>query len=155
MRYFLILLIFLLCLKCNNASEKDKEASPDLVEYEMLDTILVWNVDAEAMVMKRDSNIHDSLITISRVINGLNEKYPQVKIRLLKQSGDIIYVDVPDATFLGEQMGSAGSEAWFDDAVINITSVPGINHVSFRMDTHSHAQSGIINRKKYENWQWQ
>jgi len=127
----------------------------EFVEYAIPDTILVWNVDAEAMVMKRDSNIHDSIITISRVINGLNEKYPQVKLLLLKQGGDTLYVEVPDASYLGEQMGSAGSAAWYDDVVINLTSAPGINYVSFRMDTHSHAQSAIISHKKYENWKRQ
>src|SRR5687767_3430259 len=155
MRYFFSLLILLLFLNCNNASEKEKDSSSNFVEYAIPESILVWNVDAEAMIMKRDSNIHDSIITISRIINGLNEKYPQVKLRLLRQGGDTLYVDVPDASYLGEQMGSAGSAAWFDDVVINLTSIPGINYVSFRMDTHSHAQSAIISRKKYENWQRQ
>lgn len=153
MRYFFFLLILLLCLNCNNASEKD--TSPNPVEYAIPESILVWNVDPEAMVMKRDSNIHDSIITISRVINGLNEKYPQVKLRLLKQGGDTLYVEVPDASYLGEQMGSAGSAAWFDDVVINLTSAPGINYVSFRMDTHSHAQSAIISRSRYDSWRRQ
>jgi len=155
MRYFFSLLILLLFLNCNNASEKEKDSSSNFVEYAIPESILVWNVDAEAMIMKRDSNIHDSIITISRIINGLNEKYPQVKLRLLRQGGDTLYVDVPDASYLGEQMGSAGSAAWFDDVVINLTSAPGINYVSFRMDTHSHAQSAIISRNKYENWQRQ
>lgn len=155
MRYFFFLLIVFIGLKCNNASENEKDLSSKPVEYAIPDSILVWNVDAEAMIMKRDSNIHDSIITISRVINGLNEKYPQVKLLLLKQGGDTLYVEVPDAIYLGEQMGSAGSMAWFDDVVINLTSIPGINYVSFRMDTHSHAQSAIISRKKYDNWQRQ
>ena len=155
MRYLLFLFILLFSLKCNNASEKEMNISSDQVEFEIPDSILVWNVDAEAMAMKRDSNIHDSIITTSRVINGLNEKYPQVKLHLLMQSSDTIYVEVPDASYLGEQMGSAGSAAWFDDAVINLTSIPGINYVSFRMDTHSHAQSAVISRRKYENWQRQ
>lgn len=155
MRYFLFLIVVFLCLKCNNASENEKDISPTPVEYAIPDSILVWNVDAEAMVMKKDSNIHDSIITISRVINGLNQKYPQVNLLLLKQGRDTLYVEVPDATYLGEQMGSAGSTAWFDDVVINLTSIPGINYVSFRMETHSHAQSAIISRKKYENWQRQ
>lgn len=155
MRYFFFLLILLFCLSCNNASEKENDTSPNPVEYAIPENILVWNVDTEAMVMKRDSSIHDSIITINRVINGLNEKYPQVKLRLLKQGGDTIFIEVPDASYLGEQMGSAGSAAWFDDVVINLTSAPGINHVSFRMDIHSHAQSAIISRKKYENWQRQ
>jgi len=155
MRYFPFLLILFFNLNCKNAGEKEKDTSPYPVEYEIPDTILVWNIDAEAMVMKRDNNIHDSIITMRRVINGLNEKHPQVKLRLLKQSGDTIYVEVPDASYLGEQMGSAGSAAWFDDVVINLTSTPRINYVSFRMDTHSHAQSAVISRKKYENWQRQ
>ena len=39
-----------------------------------------------------------------------------------------------------------GILAWFADAVINITSVQGMNYVSFKMDTHSHASSTVIGR---------
>ena len=116
------------------------------------DSILVWETNSDSMIMKRDSTIPDSAINITRIINGLNQKYPEVHINFLTQSNDTIYTEVPDAEYLGEQMGSAGATDWFADAVINLTSVAGINYVSFKMDTHSHAASAVIGREKYSGW---
>lgn len=152
MRYFFILLLLYAYAGCKNSSDKVKESVTDTILYDVPDSVLIWNTDAESKTMKKYGVVPDSLITINGIINGLNEKYPQVKIVFLKQSGDTIYTEVPDATFLGEQMGDAGSSAWFADVVINLTGVPGVNYVSFNMDTHSHAGSGIISREAYKNW---
>ena len=104
------------------------------------------------MIMKRDAAIPDSAINITRIMNGLNDKYPDVHSVFVKQSGDTIFTSVPDAKYLGDQMGDAGASSWFDDATINLTSVSGVNYVSFKMDLHSHAASNVIGRDKYRNW---
>jgi hypothetical protein len=148
MRFGIVFMAFILFISC-----KDKnEAEPETTEYMVPDTILAWDINADSMIMKRDSAIPDSAITISRIMNGLNDKYPDVHIVFVRQSADTIYTTVPDAEHLGEQMGDAGASAWFADAVINLTSVPGINYVSFDMDLHSHAGGGVISRKKYNDW---
>ena len=147
MRYAIIILMALVLANCSNDDKKINET-----EYLIGDSILAWDTNLDSMIMRRDSTIPDSAITIKRIINGLNEKYPEVHIDFLKQSGDTAYTGVPDADYLGEQMGDAGAMAWFADAVINITSVPGINYVSFKMDTHSHASSTVIGREQYNDW---
>jgi hypothetical protein len=134
-----------------NSNEPNSEDVPLAVS----DTILVWNVNVDSMIMKKDTLIPDTAITIQRIINGLNEKYPEVQIVLLKQSGDTLYTKVPNGEYLGNQMGSAGAAAWFADATINLTSVPGINYVSFVMDTFSHAGSTTIGRDEYKTWKRQ
>src|SRR5687768_14326995 len=119
---FCCLLILLFCLNCKNSGEKEKEAT---VEYaEDTDSILVWNIDAEARTSIRDTTVPDSIITIQRILNGLNQKYPKVPARFENQTGDTVFIEIPDASFLGEQMGSAGATEWFADAVINLTSAP-------------------------------
>lgn len=147
MRFAVIIFLIFPFFSCDN---DDKEISE--TEYAVSDTILAWDTNADSMIMKRDHTVPDSAITINRIINGLNEKYPEVHIDVIKQSGDTIYIDVPDAEYLGNQMGSAGSSAWFADAVINLTSVPGINYVSFKMDMYSHASSGVIGKEEYKGW---
>ena len=147
MRYAIIILMALVLANCSNDEKKINET-----EYLIGDSILAWDTNLDSMIMRRDSTIPDSAITIKRIINGLNEKYPEVYIDFLKQSGDTAYTGVPDADYLGEQMGDAGAMAWFADAVINITSVQGINYVSFKMDTHSHASSTVIGREQYNDW---
>lgn len=147
MRFAVVILLIFLFFSCGN---DDKEISE--TQYAISDTVLAWDTNADSMVMKRDTTVPDSAITITRIVNGLNEKYPEVHIDVIKQSGDTIYIAVPDGEYLGNQMGSAGSSAWFADAVINLTSVPGINYVSFKMDIYSHASGGVISQEEYKGW---
>lgn len=147
MRFTIIILMVLGLASCSDGDKKISEP-----EYMIGDTVLAWDTNADSMIMKRDSTVPDTAITIKRIINGLNEKYPEVHIDFLRQSDDTAYTEVPDAEYLGEQMGSAGATSWFADAVINITSVPGINYVSFKMEDHSHAGSAVIGRKQYNDW---
>jgi hypothetical protein len=150
MRFIMAVLSIVALIACNS-NEPNSEDVPLAVS----DTILVWNVNVDSMIMKKDTLIPDTAITIQRIINGLNEKYPEVQIVLLKQSGDTLYTKVPNGEYLGNQMGSAGAAAWFADATINLTSVPGINYVSFVMDTFSHAGSTTIGRDEYKTWKRQ
>ena len=147
MRFAVIILLIFPFFSCSNGDNEISE-----MEYAVSDTLLAWDTNADAMIMKRDNTVPDSAITLKRIINGLNEKYPEVHIDVIKQSGDTIYIEVPDAEYLGNQMGSAGSSAWFADAVINLTSVPGINYVSFKMDMYSHASGGVISQEEYKGW---
>ena len=147
MRYTLILFLFQIFFSCGNDNNEINEA-----EYMVSDTVLAWHINPDSMIMKRDNDVPDSAINIKRIINGLNEKYPEIHINFLKQGGDTVYIEVPDGEYLGNQMGTAGASAWFDDAVINLTSVPGINCVSFKMEMYSHASGGVISQEKYNSW---
>ena len=150
MRFALLILSALALIRC-----RTKDAPIEPVPLVISDTILVWNVNADSMIMKKNVLILDSAVTISRMINGLNGKYPEVQLVYLKQSKDTIYTKVPNGEYLGNQMGNAGASAWFADATINLTSVPGVNYVSFTMDTFSHAGSTTIGREEYKNWKRQ
>ena len=149
-----IFILFILTVGCGGQDSKEPETTnePETIIYDYPDTLLAWEVDPDSTLMKRETIFPDSSITISRIINGLNEKYPKVQIVFLKQSGDTVYTEIPKSDYLGEQMGSAGSSAWFADAVINLTTVPGVNYVSFKMAAHSHAASDVLSRDDYKNW---
>lgn len=144
-----ILLVFIL------ASCKNEDANPEETQIIYSDTILVWDVNPDSASMKKYMEVPDSAIRIDRVINGLNGKYPEVQLVFSKQSNDTVYTRVPKGDYLGSQMGSAGASAWFADAAINLTSVPGVNYVSFSLDTFSHAGSTIIGRDRFKNWKKQ
>ena len=147
MRFVLLILSAFVLIHC-----RSKDESIEDVPLAIYDTILVWNVNADSMIMKKDILIPDSVITISRIINGLNGKYPEVQLVYVKQSKDTIYTKVPNGEYLGNQIGNAGASAWYADATINLTSVPGVNYVSFTMDTFSHAGSTTIGREEYKSW---
>ena len=147
-----IFILFIFIISCRNSNNDKSTDEPETIIYDYPDTLLAWEVSADSMVMKRQTIYPDSSITINRIINGLNDKYPNVHIELLKQSGDTVYINIPNSDYLGEQMGSAGSSAWFADATINLTTAPGINYVSYKMDLHSHAESNVLGRDAYRNW---
>ena len=150
MRFVLIILSAIVLIRC-----RTKDQPIEDVPLAISDSILVWNVNADSMILKKDVLVPDSAITVSRIINGLNAKYPEVQLVYLKQSNDTIYTKVPNGEYLGNQMGNFGASAWFADATINLTSVPGVNYVSFTMDTFSHAGSTTIGREEYKSWKRQ
>jgi len=150
MRFALIILSTFVLINC-----RTKDQPIEDVPLAISDSILVWNVNADSMIMKKDILIPDSAITVRRIINGLNAKYPEVQLVYLKQSNDTIYTNVPNGEYLGNQMGNFGASAWFADATINLTSVPGVNYVSFSMARFSHAGSTTIGREEYKSWKRQ
>jgi hypothetical protein len=153
MRLCTVILILVTLFSCRSS---DKEPPvQETVAYAFPDTLLAWDTQFDSMIMKKDTTVPDSAITVSRIINGLNEKYPEVRLVFLKQSHDTVFTSVPDADYLGNQMGDAGAAAWYADVVINLTSVAGVNYVSFSMETQSHATGGVISRENYNAWKRQ
>lgn len=139
---FALLLLITAC-KCNN--DKTKPASGDSVLV-IPDTLLVYEVNTEAKTIKKFTEVPDSAFTAQRIINGLNQKYSNVQIQLIKQGNDTLYVSVPNNEFLGERMGSTGASAWFHDVILNLTSVPGINYLQIDMEKRSHAMPGLFKK---------
>ena len=146
---FFFSLSILIIVAC---SDGNKKPQPEIIETIYPDSLLAWKTNFDSMLMVRDRMIPDSALTISRIVNGLNQAYPQVRVNVIKQSDDTLFVEIPDANYLGEQMGDAGASAWFADAAINLTSVAGVEVVSFKMDDHSHAGSTVISRKQFNKW---
>jgi hypothetical protein len=148
----IIVAFFLILIIIGSCKSKDKQVVNDTDSYAIPDTILAWKINADSMILTRDITIPDSIVSVHRIVNGLNEKYAFVQLVFIRQSGDTAFVTVTDAEYLGEQMGNAGAAQWFADAVFNITSVAGIHFVSFQIPLHSHASSGVISRDNYKKW---
>lgn len=145
----IFLLLFITACKCNNG--KDKQTAQDTLLV-IPDTLLVYDVNSEAKTMKKYTEVPDSAFTAVRVVNGLNEKYPSIQLQLIRQSNDTLYVAVPNNEHLAEQSGSAGSAAWYADAVINLTSIPGVNYVNIDMKPGSHASPGVFGEASYKEY---
>ena len=92
----------------------------------------------------------DSL-TAASVIAYLNKQNPNVQLMLLKTSGDTIYVKIPDAMYLTQQMGSSGPQIFFAEAVYNLTEIPGIKYVNFDFEEGDHASPATLNREGFKD----
>ena len=148
-KYVFVILVLIAACKCNNEPNKPTSADSTLV---IPDTLLAYEVNTEAKTMKRFTEVPDSAFTASRVINGLNDKYRNIHLQLVKQSNDTLYVSVPDNEFLGERMGSTGASSWFQDAVINLTAVPNVNYVHIQMQERSHALPGVFSKQNIKGF---
>ncbi|MCE3281520.1 MAG: hypothetical protein K0Q66_257 [Chitinophagaceae bacterium] len=145
----IVLILFIASCECNKG--KDKPGAPDTTLL-IPDTLLVYDVNNESKTLKRYTEVPDSAFTAARVVNGLNEKYPNVQLQLLRQSADTLYVAVPASEYLSERMGSAGASQWYADAVLNLTGVQGVNYVNISLQEGSHASPGVFSRKSYEDY---
>ena len=139
--------LFITGCKCNNEEPGPQE--PTLV---IPDTLLVYEVDAEKKTLKEYTEVPDSAFTVQRVVNGLNQKYPNVRIELVRHSNDTLYINVPESEHLGERMGSTGAGAWYADAILNLTAVSGVKFVSIAMEQHSHANPGTFKREDFNDF---
>lgn len=148
MKYQLLIMALVLVAACTCNNKNKPGDGPDSVLV-IPDTLLVYDVDAEAKTIVSYTEVPDSAFSLQRVVNGLNQKYPQVQLQLLKQSGDTAFVSVQDSEFLGERMGSAGAGAWYADAVLNLTGVAGIHYVQIDMEKHSHALPGVFTKDDF------
>lgn len=139
-----VFLVLVVACKCNN----DQPATP-VAELVIPDTLLVYDVDPSNKTMHRFTEVPDSAFTVQRVINGLNQKYPDVQLQLLKQQSDTVYVSVPESEVVGERMGSTGAGTWFADVVLNLTAVNGVRFVNITMEEGSHASSGVFKKEDF------
>ena len=88
-------------------------------------------------------------LTAESVIRYLNARNPNVQLSYLKTSGDTLYVSIPDAHYLTQQMGSTGPQLYFAETVYNLTEVPGIRYINFDLEEGDHAGPGVLNRESF------
>jgi ABC-type Fe3+-hydroxamate transport system substrate-binding protein len=151
MKFLLIISITLLFVACRN--EKDEANAADSATLVVPDSLLVYDVNAEAKTKKPYTEIPADSITVQHVINGLNAKYAEVQMQLVKTSNDTLYVSFADnGEYVGERMGSAGSSSYMADAVLNLTGVKGVNYVKFEMQRHSHVSPGVLGKENFEEF---
>lgn len=145
----IVSIVLITACKCNNDQNRPTAEDSILV---IPDTLLVYDVNTETKTWKRFTEVPDSAFTATRIVNGLNQKYPEVQLQLLKQSNDTLYVAVPNNEFLGERMGNDGASSWFSDAVLNLTGVPGVTYVNLHMDRRSHASPGVFTKENVKGY---
>ncbi len=146
----IVAIVLITACKCNNDQQEPTAEDSILV---IPDTLLVYDVNTDTRTWKKFTEVPDSAFTAIRIVNGLNQKYPEVQLQLIKQSNDTLYVIVPNNEFLGERMGNAGAVSWFSDAVLNLTGVPGVTYVNIQMEKRSHALPGVFTKENVKGYQ--
>lgn len=141
----------LLIASCGN-NKSDDETNEDV---EITEQTFVWqsNMDDSTgkLKMSKDKPIGNDSLTTETIIAYLNSANPQVQLEFIKTSNDTIYLRIPSANYLTQQMGSTGPMMYFAAAVYNLTELPGITHVNFDFEEGDHASPSVLNRESFKD----
>ena len=104
-----------------------------------------------AELVNNDSLQPKILVDLINKTYAETDYYNKVRLAFIKTSGDTVYVKIPDATYLTQQMGSTGPTMFLSGVVYTITGLPGINYVNFDFDEGDHAGPGTYSRESFRN----
>jgi hypothetical protein len=150
--YLLLFTAFISATGCNNSAD-EPDVAVDSIEVEP--ETYMWqasmNDSTGKLEMKRDRPAGLDSLAPQPVIEFLNLTNPNIQLVYLRTSNDTVYVRIPDAQYLTQQMGSTGPMHYTASVVYNLTEVPVINYVNFDMEEGDHAGPGVSRRKDLEN----
>jgi hypothetical protein len=132
-----------------------KHLTDSSIEYEPPPGPMVnlpYIVDVNTRTITRNTANGTYFFQPDSVVKVLNAKYPNVKLEILKQSGDTLYTIIRDSEYLGERMGTTGAEDYHAHAVVNLTAIDGIKYVNISMEEHSHASPGVYSSKDFSSY---
>lgn len=150
----------LIFISCNNEVEVEKENVEDTIMTDEISLFppdrLLWISDFDTtkneFYLKQQRTVSPDSLTATALINDLNAAWENVKLVLVKTSNDTLYVSIPDSEFLGQQMGSAGAQAYMASTTYNLTELKGIKYVNYNMQAGDHVSPGTFSRKSFENY---
>lgn len=166
-RLFLILMLpLLIVFSCQNEKkvpeqdennqQSDAAAEPvtGSATEKTLDVpwIAMFNDSTKLLEIKKNPVAHPGNLNEQDIIDALNLKYPQIKIEAVSRQGDTATVKIADATYLTQEMGSAGARAYLAEATYSLTEIEGIAAVDFRFEAGDHAMPGILTRRSFEGF---
>lgn len=128
-------------------------AKPDST-YEVVNVegYYVWKVDAVKKTIRRNPALRLHVADIDSIIHGLNQQYPEIQLSKIAIQHDTLVLFIKDALYFTNQMGSSGPAQYLAQAVINLTSVPGIKYVHIDLKEGEHAGPGTWSRKDFPGY---
>lgn len=146
-KYLFALPVILFFMACGNNKADGPEEKQDTV-----DIAYSWEAtlnDSGRLELRKIVGAPDTL-TSESTIDFLNKRYPNVQLKFERTSGDTLYLSIPEATYLTQQMGSTGPQLYFADIVYNFTEIPGIHYVNFDFEDGDHASPATLNRDSFK-----
>lgn len=148
--YLIILSLALAVASCgsNKADQPAEDGSDTLAAVYSWEASL--NDSTGKLEITKDELGGPDTLTAASVITYLNARNPNVQLTFVKISGDTLYVSIPDAHYLTQQMGSSGPQLYFAETVYNLTELAGIKHVNFDLEEGDHAGPETLNRDSFK-----
>ncbi|HEY1009742.1 MAG: hypothetical protein ACO1NS_06860 [Daejeonella sp.] len=151
--YLSIVALFILSCQGEPTKTIDLKEEPVNLDHEK-SLVLPWSVQmndsTQVMEIRRDPNADTNNLQPEDMVDALNLKYPQIILSWNKQEGDKAFVSIADATYLTQQSGSGGAEAYLAEATYSLTEIAGIAVVEFSFKEGDHARPGIYTREDFK-----
>ena len=157
--YFFIVLITII-ISCNTKKSEEEDSNIDTaVKVIAADTANLktdshyfWSSELDpkkGLVMIRTLPISTDLLISAKLIQMINDVYPEIQLQFIKISNDSIFVKINKSGYLTQQMGSSGAEAYLAEVTYNLTELNGINCVDIRFKAGDHASPGTYTRTDF------
>ena len=137
-------------IACNNKSDQQKAQEDTTAVATNYSWSAELNDSSGRLQMKKIPTGPDSL-TIASVIDYLNRSNPNIKLVLSKTSNDTVYINIPEPTYLTQQMGSTGPTMYLASVIYNLTEVQGFRYVTLDFEEGDHAGPGTYNRDSFKD----
>lgn len=158
-RIFFIALASLLIVNCQNErTNSDEKQSPreesnktNSTTAKTLTLPFIAVVDSTSNLIALEENPQKSSIPLNKeeLAEALNIKYPEIKLNLREVSHDTLFVVIPNATFLTQQIGTTGALTYLAEATYAFTDLTDIKVVNFEFKEGDHAVPGPYTRKSF------
>jgi hypothetical protein len=151
-KLFVLIFISLLIISCGSNKADQPAADNDSTSAAI---IYAWqatlNDSTGKMEMKKVQATDLDSLSPASVVDFINKGDSSVHLDFIKVSNDTVYLKIPDATFLTQQMGSTGASMYMAGAVYNLTELPGIKYVNLDFEEGDHAAPGTFTRESFKD----
>jgi hypothetical protein len=117
---------------------------------------LMWISDFDTVngefFLHQQRKVSKDSLTPAKVIGYVNAAWDNIVLEFDRIGHDTIYVNIPESEFLGQQMGSAGAQAYMASTTYNLTELRGVQYVHYSMSPGDHVSPGTFSRKSFENY---
>jgi hypothetical protein len=146
---YIILFSGMAVIACRNKADKPiTESDTALAVYSWQSAL---NDSSGRLEMKKVEAVGPDSLSPAAVVSYLNSTDSTVRLVLIKTSGDTVYLKIPDAEHLTQQMGSTGSTLYMAQVVYNLTEIPGIKYVNLDFEEGDHASPGTYTRENFKD----
>lgn len=138
--------------QANQAADSAEVVPSTNMDHEKV-LVLPWvatvNDTTHKMEIRKDASANMNHLEPADLVDALNIKYPQIKLEWIKQDGNKAFVKIDDASYLTQQTGNDGAQAYLAEMTYALTELPGIRFVDIRFTQGDHAQPGVYHRQSF------
>jgi len=110
----------------------------------------VFNEEIERLEAKSNTDFDRTKLNLDSLALLLTLNYPEIKLVLDRVSNDTVYIEINNAEYLTQQMGSSGSMMYLMEATYAFTELPSVRVVNFNFPEGDHAMPGPYSRQSFE-----